>query len=73
MPLYDARTTVRYGAESTVLRSSLSILSTVLVTVGGGSVFRLMGQNVSCSAIADIELRLSDWETKARPCNFEPS
>ena len=38
MPLYDARKTVCYGAESTVLRSSLSILPTVLVTVWGGSV-----------------------------------
>jgi hypothetical protein len=26
MPLYDARKTVRYGAESTVSRSSVSIL-----------------------------------------------
>ena len=35
------------GAESTVLRSPLSILLAVLGTVWGGSVFRLMGQNVS--------------------------
>ena len=53
MPLYDARKTVRYGAESSVLRSSLSILLTVLVTVCGGGLFRLMGQDVSCWAIAD--------------------
>jgi len=36
-----------------VLRSSLSILLTVLVTVCGGGLFRLMGQDVSCWAIAD--------------------
>ena len=35
MPLYDARETVRYGAESTVLGSPLSRLLTVLVTVMG--------------------------------------
>jgi hypothetical protein len=35
MPLYDARETVRYGAESTVLGSSLSILFTEPVTVMG--------------------------------------
>lgn len=52
MPLYDARKTVHYVAESTVSRSSLSILLTVLVTVCGGGVFRLMGQD-DCSAIED--------------------
>ena len=33
LPLNYTRKTVYYGAESTVLRSSLSILPTVLVTV----------------------------------------
>jgi hypothetical protein len=33
MPLYDARKTVDYGAESTVLGSSLSILLIVLGTI----------------------------------------
>jgi hypothetical protein len=42
------------GAESTVSGSSLSILLAVLGAVWGGSVFRLMGQNVSCSALRPV-------------------
>ena len=47
MPLYDARKTVRYGAESTVLRSSLSILLTVLVRVMVSPKGRQPGSNTT--------------------------